>query len=75
MCRCIDCAHFDYWDGDWCCIAKFIILSGIDEKQCKTLNPENCERERECSDFEDDDLNTTPQRKQFRKEGWEFYRK
>ena len=24
---CITCEHFDWWDGDWCCLKKFKILS------------------------------------------------
>lgn len=74
MCRCIDWLHFDYWDGDWCCAAKFIIISKIDEEHCKTINVENCEKERKCSDFKNYDLDTNPQ-KQFKMEKWKFYKR
>lgn len=74
MCRCIDCLHFDYWDGDWCCAAKFIIISRIDEEHCKTINVENCEKERKCSDFKNYDLDTISQ-KQFKMEIWKFYKR
>ena len=74
MCRCIDCLYFDYWDGDWCCAAKFIIISRIDEEHCKTINAENCEKERECSDFKNYNLDTIPQKK-FKMEKWKFYKR
>ena len=25
--NCVTCEHFDWWDGDWCCLKKFKILS------------------------------------------------
>lgn len=74
MCRCIDCSHFTYWDGDWCCTAKFIIISKIDEEHCKTIDVKNCEKERKCSDFKKYDLDIISQ-KQLEMEKWKFYKR
>lgn len=50
--NCLNCLHFSYWDNDWCCLAHMIILSEINQN--KTVNPDNCEKDRSnCKDWED----------------------
>lgn len=73
MKTCVNCSHFAYWDGDWCCCAQLKLLSEIEND--KTVNPENCERDRsDCPDWEDDTADSTPERTKFRREEWEFFR-
>lgn len=72
--KCIDCEGFTYWDGDWCCTLLMKLLSGIDEND-KTINPEECERERECNDFRDVLEVHTEERLKIRKEEWEYFKK
>lgn len=70
MKRCIDCSHFCYWDGDWCCSIKLKIISGINEK---TINPNNCTKERDCEDYRDCALDLTPIGLKIREEEWKSF--
>ena len=29
--NCLNCENFAFWDGDYCCLAKFVILDEGDE--------------------------------------------
>lgn len=48
--NCLDCEHFTYWDGDYCCTWKMMILSEATESG-KALNPDRVLEEDTCHDF------------------------
>lgn len=57
--NCLNCQNFTWWDNDYCCLAKFLILCESDEDWnfsddiLKTL----CSAD-ECIDWKMDEINT-----------------
>lgn len=69
--NCLNCENFAFWDGDYCCLAKFVILDEGDENNDFTEDIlRTMKTEDECVDYKksyDESIKYKEYKKRFKK--------